>query len=161
MSRRRPWLVGLAAGLTGLCLAVKAIADRTLGEHPVDLGPLDLRLAFNPGVAFSLGDRLPSATILALTSAITLGVFAVAWRSARSVTWVGVTGFAAVLAGAVANLADRAPDGVVTDYFHTGWFPTFNLPDALITFGVGQILLSALRQDNPDRTADSERRPVS
>ena len=38
-----------------------------------------------------------------------------------------------MLAGAVANLADRGIDGVVTDYLHTGWWPTFNLADALIT----------------------------
>ena len=31
------------------------------------------------------------------------------------------------------NLADRAADGVVTDYLHTGWFPTFNGADVFIT----------------------------
>lgn len=156
VTRRRGWIFGLATGLTVLCLVVKVIADRTLGTHPVDLGPLDLRLAFNPGVAFSLGDRLPSAVIVAVTAAITLGVFVLAWRTARSLTTVGVAGFATVLAGALSNLVDRAPDGVVTDYFHTGWYPTFNLPDVLITIGAGLILLSSLRQDKHDQVPDTE-----
>lgn len=153
--RRRRGLVGLAAGLTGVCLAVKVIADQTLGAHPVDLGPMDLRLAFNPGVAFSFGDRLPSAVIVALTGAITLGVLVFAWRNARTLTSVSVVGFAAVLAGALSNLLDRAPDGVVTDYFHTGWYPTFNLPDVLITIGAGLILLSTLRYDNAAEAGQS------
>lgn len=157
---RRAWILGLAAALTGLCLAVKVIADRTLGAHPVDLGPLDLRLAFNPGVAFSLGERLPSAAIVASTAAITLGVVVFAWRNARTLTTVGAVGFAAVLAGALSNLADRATDGVVTDYFHTGWYPTFNLPDVLITIGAVLILLSTLRQGDRDSTADTEQRPA-
>ena len=149
--RNRRWLLGLAAGLTGVCLAVKEIADQTLGAHPVDLGPMDLRLAFNPGVAFSFGDRLPSAVIVALTGSITLGVLVFGWRNARTLDSVSVVGFAAVLAGALSNLLDRAPDGVVTDYFHTGWYPTFNLPDVLITIGAGLILLSTLRHDSDEK----------
>lgn len=156
VKRRRGWIVGLAAALTGLCLMVKTVADQTLAEHPVDFGPLELRLAFNPGVAFSLGDRLPSAAIVVVTAAVTLGVLVLALRLAPSLTRLGVAGFAAVLAGAVSNLADRAADGVVTDYFHTGWYPTFNLPDVLITIGAGSILLSTLRQNSGDRTANTE-----
>lgn len=159
-SRNRRWLVATAAGLTGVCLAVKEIADQTLGAHPVDLGPMDLRLAFNPGVAFSFGDHLPSAAIVALTGAITLGVLVFAWRKARTLTSVSVVGFAAVLAGALSNLLDRAPDGRVTDYFHTGWYPTFNLPDVLITIGAGLILLSTLRHGGDENDpADAVQTP--
>lgn len=156
VTRRRRWFVGLATGLTGLCLVVKAIADRTLGVRPADLGPLDLRLTFNSGVAFGLGDRLPGAGIVTVTAAITLGLLVLAWRSTRSSTRAGVAGFAAVLAGALSNLVDRAPDGVVTDYFHTGWYPTFNLPDVLITVGAGLILLSSLRQPDQDQVSGTE-----
>ena len=77
-----------------------------------------------------------------------------------TLTTVGAVGFAAVLAGALSNLADRATDGVVTDYFHTGWYPTFNLPDVLITIGAVLILLSTLRQGDRDSTADTEQRPA-
>lgn len=62
------------------------------------------------------------------------------------------TALAAVLAGAVGNLADRAVDGVVTDYLDTGWFPTFNLADVFITVSAAVLVLASLRN-----TEDSHR----
>ena len=47
----------------------------------------------------------------------------------------GRTGAGAVIGGAVANVLDRARDGVVTDYLHTGWWPTFNLADTFLVTG--------------------------
>ena len=32
-------------------------------------------------------------------------------------------------------MVDRARDGVVTDYLHTGWWPTFNLADTFLITG--------------------------
>ncbi|MDI3422275.1 signal peptidase II [Streptomyces luteolus] len=46
------------------------------------------------------------------------------------------------MAATPANLIDRAADGVVTDYLHSGWWPTFNLADAFIV--CGGLLLVAL-----------------
>lgn len=158
--RPRAWIVGLVAGLTSLCLIVKAVADQTLGARPMDLGPLDLRLAFNPGVAFSLGNQLPSAVIVAVTSAITLGLLTLAWRTAASLTTFGVVGFASVLAGAVSNIIDRAADGLVTDYFHTGWYPTFNLPDVLITTGAGLIVLGTTLPHETRRSIRRRQKPA-
>jgi signal peptidase II len=137
----------MVAVLTGLCLAAKIAADRQLSDKTVNLGPLDLRLGFNSGVAFGLGDQLPKAVIVTVTAAITLGVFTVAWRSAHALSSGGIVGFAAVAAGALSNVFDRAGDGRVTDYFHSGWYPTFNLPDVLITVGAGLIVLGMLRED--------------
>jgi signal peptidase II len=71
----------------------------------------------------------------------------------------GHVGLAAILAGALANLIDRAADGVVTDYLHTGWFPTFNLADTLITLGAALLVLVTLRnpnQSNERNTNDRE-----
>nr|WP_246535913.1 signal peptidase II [Nocardioides aquaticus] len=59
----------------------------------------------------------------------------------------------AVLGGAVANVIDRARDGVVTDYLHTGWWPTFNLAD---TFLVTGFLVIAMLQFRPERTVARE-----
>ena len=56
-----------------------------------------------------------------------------------------------MLGGAVANFIDRATDGVVTDYLHTGWFPTFNLADVFITGGAVVLIVATLAA--PDRTA--------
>ena len=57
----------------------------------------------------------------------------------------GRVGLALVLGGAAANLIDRSVDGVVTDYLHTGWWPTFNLADITIVTGAGLLLLQSLR----------------
>ena len=51
-----------------------------------------------------------------------------------------------VAGGALGNLVDRAMDGRVTDYMHSGWFPTFNLADVGITLGVACVVIGA-RQD--------------
>ncbi|WP_035696667.1 signal peptidase II, partial [Glycomyces tenuis] len=125
-----------AALLAATDLVLKAWAGRGLADGAsVDLGLIQLRLAFNSGVAFSLGDDLPGWVVIAVTAMITAGLAVVVWRSARTAPLPAVA-LSVALAGAVANLVDRAADGVVTDYLHTGWFPTFNLADVYITVGV-------------------------
>ena len=37
--------------------------------------------------------------------------------------------FGLIIGGAVANLVDRLPDGLVTDYIAVGTFPVFNVPE--------------------------------
>ena len=73
-----------------------------------------------------------------------------------------VLGLASVLAGAIANLVDRLDDGVVTDYLHSGWWPTFNLADVFITIGAVAVLTSLFarrheRSTTVRRVASSER----
>ena len=55
----------------------------------------------------------------------------------------------AVIGGAIANVIDRARDGVVTDYLHSGWWPTFNLAD---TFLVTGFIVLAVMHARPERT---------
>ena len=65
---------------------------------------------------------------------------------------------AAVLGGALANLAnlaDRAADGVVTDYLHTGWWPTFNLADTAIATGAALLVLAELRPTRRPEATDT------
>lgn len=150
---RRQLLITVAAVLTALCVIAKVTADRQLADRTVNLGPLDLQLGFNFGVAFGLGDQMPKAAIVVVTAAITLGVLTVAWHRAQELPLVALVGFAAVVAGALSNVVDRAPDGRVTDYFHTGWYPTFNLPDVLITVGAGLIVLGVIREDRNAETS--------
>lgn len=51
-------------------------------------------------------------------------------------------------------LADA--DGVVTDYLHTGWFPTFNLADVFITVGAAALVLGGVRKTTDSATASDE-----
>ena len=57
---------------------------------------------------------------------------------------MAVIGFALIVAGAASNVVDRALDGKVTDYFHTGWWPTFNLADTYLTCGFILVVVSLL-----------------
>lgn len=139
---------------TGLVLFVIAALAAILAENALAnqagpwLGPVQLRLVFNSGVAFSFGNSLPAWTITAITGVITLAVGVYAWRTAPTTPAMGRLGLAAIIAGALANLVDRATDGVVTDYLHTGWFPTFNLPDIYITVGA-LLLIAATFRSSP------------
>lgn len=138
-------LLAGALGLAGTDLFLKAVAERSLGSgRTVDLVLLDLRLAHNSGAAFSLGSELPTWVVVAVTGVITAGVAVFLWRAVTDASWPALIGLSMVLAGAVANLADRAVDGVVTDYLHTGWWPTFNLADVFISLGAATVALALL-----------------
>ena len=49
--------------------------------------------------------------------------------------------FGLIIGGAVGNIIDRIPDGLVTDYFQVGTFPIFNVADSAITIGAALLLL--------------------
>ena len=137
----------LAAAMVALIdLTAKAVSEARLTDSSVDLGPVELRLAYNPGVAFSLGDRLPTSVIVAITAAISFAVAVYAWRRAPHAGRLERVAGGAVLGGAVANVVDRALDGVVTDYLHTGWWPTFNLADAFLVTGALAVALASMRR---------------
>ena len=138
----------LAAGDLGL----KALAEHALtGGRSVDLGLLELRLGYNSGAAFNLGADLPAWVVLAVTGALTAAVAVFTWRCASTAGWTVLIGLSAVLAGAVGNLVDRAGDGLVTDYLHTGWWPTFNLADVAICTGAAVIVFDGARQELRER----------
>lgn len=141
--RRRRALLAAAGGVAAVDLLIKAAAEHGLGSS-VDLGLIQLQLAYNPGVAFSLGQALPTWTVLALTASICLALLAYAWRTVPDSRPVARLALGVVLGGAVGNLIDRATDGVVTDYLHTGWFPTFNLADTFIVVGAATFALGHL-----------------
>ena len=156
-SRRRTGLYVAAAAVAGIDLGAKAWAQQALPAGGIDAGPVDLRLAYNPGVAFSLAAEAPSAAVLVVTGLITAVIAVLAWRTAATGSRWRATALAAILGGAVANVADRAADGVVTDYLHTGWWPTFNLADTAIVTGAALLLLAGLRAaDDPGGAAPGD-----
>ncbi|AEI10791.1 MULTISPECIES: signal peptidase II [Cellulomonas] len=152
--------VAAALGVTlvaAVDLAAKAWAVAALQDRVIPVGPVDLRLAYNPGVAFSVGAGAPTWLVLTVTSLVTAAVGVVAWRTAAAPSRERLAALALVLGGAVANLVDRAGDGVVTDYLHSGWFPTFNLADTAIVIGAALLVLTGLRHLAPDDAEPSTR----
>ncbi|GHE38822.1 signal peptidase II [Streptomyces lavendulocolor] len=147
-TRRRTTLAVGAAALAGIDLALKIWAKEALADGPIGPDSAQLRLAFNPGVAFSMGDTLPSWLVIGVTALITTAVGVAAWRTAPK-SKAAAAALAAILAGAAANLIDRTVDGAVTDYLHTGWWPTFNLADAFIVCGGLAIVALSWRRPAP------------
>ncbi|MER7070612.1 signal peptidase II [Terrabacter sp. NPDC000476] len=141
-----------AAVVAMVDLGVKVWAQAVVPPTGIEAGPVDLRLGYNPGVAFSLAAAVPPGVVLTVTAVVTAGVAAVVYRAAPSGSRLQMTAFAAVLGGAVANLTDRAVDGVVTDYLHSGGWPTFNRADAAIVVGAVLLVLSNVVRNGPVRT---------
>lgn len=146
-----------AATVAAADLIAKAISEARLADSSVDLGLIELRLAYNPGVAFSMGDKLPAGVIVAVTAAISIAFAVYAWHRAPRAGWIERIAGGAVIGGAVANVVDRSRDGVVTDYLHTGWWPTFNLAD---TFLVTGCIVIALLHARPEPSADDAEAPL-
>ncbi|MCP6220912.1 signal peptidase II, partial [Klebsiella pneumoniae] len=76
-----------------------------------------------------------------------VGIGVYAWRTVPTGSPLGTVGLSAIVAGAAANVIDRTVDGRVTDYFHTGWWPTFNLADTYLTCGVVLVIGSILWEE--------------
>ena len=147
-----------AATVAAVDLAAKAVSEVRLTDSTVDLGLIQLQLAYNSGVAFSMGDKLPSSVIVATTAAISVAFVVYAWQRAPRAGWIERIAGGAVIGGAVANVVDRARDGVVTDYLHTGWWPTFNLAD---TFLVTGCIVIALLHARPESAAHGPGAPAA
>lgn len=152
--RSRTVMLGGAALLAATDLVSKWVAERnlTVGES-LGLGPLDIRLFYNTGVAFSLGASLPPWTVAAATGLI---IAALSWfllASEPAMTGLSRTGAALLLGGALGNFIDRLDGRGVVDFLHSGWFPTFNLADVLVTAGAALMVLGAFRrqpEENPE-----------
>lgn len=147
-SRRQFVLVAVTVAIVDL--VSKAIASRVLVERDVELpGPLDLSLAHNSGVAFSVGVGVPPWVLVVLAIGIAAVVGAAAWRGQLpSAIAAGL-----IVGGAAANMVDRIQAGSVVDMLHTGWWPTFNLADVWIVVGCALLVLreaaAARRPDQP------------
>ena len=131
--------------LAGADLAVKAIVELQLREgQTIEGGLVDLRLHFNPGVAFSFGADLPPIVILLGTGAIIAGLAWYLLASAETLGRLGQVGGSLLLGGALGNFLDRLAGGGVVDYLYVAWFSTFNLADVFVSVGVGLLILGTL-----------------
>ena len=60
--------------------------------------------------------------------------------------------------GTLGNLIDRIFYGHVVDFVDLGWFPVFNLSDALISIGVAGLILMFARQIYVERKEKKEKK---
>lgn len=146
----------IVTGILGVALGISAaqIAERFLAVRIPLLGSFaGLQLSHNSGIAF--GFILPPVVQELL---IGLALVVVAWMAIRSIHSSNNRSFlipntlipnpqiayGLILGGGLANIIDRLPDGLVTDYFQIGTFPVFNVADSFITIGVLMLILEML-----------------
>lgn len=140
----------MAAGVVALDQLTKAWAISALADGPIAIidTTVQFRLARNTGAAFSLfASGGPIVGIIAV--GVVILIFVALGDASRRLEAVAL---GLVLGGAVGNLLDRAfrgddfLSGAVVDFVYTSFFPTFNVADTAITFGVALLLLSAFRR---------------
>ena len=160
----RAWaLAGLVCALVvGADQAAKAAIEAHLvpGQYEEVLGPLELTLSHNRGVAFGLAGG--AGVKLVLTTAIALAVigYLFARNPRRPGMWLA-TGL--VAGGAIGNLVDRMMYGKVTDFIV--WkvgvheWPAFNIADAALCIGVGLMLLDMLLASRSARKTEARTPP--
>jgi len=152
-----PFLVAFVV-VVGLDQLSKIWALRALDTCAAAIEPrtFDLCLAFNQGMAFSLGRG--AGPVIAV---VAVGIVGVLGFSARKMPQLLPRILMGVVAGgAIGNVIDRAfraptagvPDtvlrGAVVDFFYTSFWPTFNVADACIV--VGGVLLAIMLWRMPE-----------
>ncbi len=148
MNRAQRRLLLVSVATLAADAASKIYAVNQLDTPTPIIGSLSLQLSYNPGVAFGLGDSLPSVLLLTFTAVVCVAVAIGGWTgSLRPPVAIGL-----ILGGALGNLFDRLLGGTVVDMIHLSWWPTFNLADTAITLGAVGVVLSSLRCD-PTRAA--------
>lgn len=165
----KPNLRLVGASAAGLCFAADQISKYWLiqvfdvaSRQPIRLTPfLDVVLAWNPGVSYSLlsaGGPVGRAALLALAffAIGALGIWL--WRTTDRLVAVAL---GLVIGGAIGNALDRFNFGAVADFFylHTS-LPVgplanyvFNVADCGIVAGVGLLLYESLRPRPAAKTA--------
>lgn len=147
--------VALVTDLASKWWALDALAD---GHHIPLLGHwLSLRLVFNPGAAFSLGDNF-TLVLTAVAALISLVLIVAIWRTRSSLN-AAILGL--LLGGALGNLYDRLtqPPGIgrghVVDFIdYNGWF-VGNVADIWIVVAAAALVLLASRGPHSDEATPS------
>lgn len=116
---------------------------------PVTVVPFfNLRLGHNTGVSFGLFSETLRDTPLLVASFGVIVVLILGWMALRARRTIETAAFALVGGGALGNIADRVRIGAVVDYidlYYGNWhWPTFNLADVFISFGVVVLLATSI-----------------
>ena len=151
--------LALAAVVVGLDAWTKYLASTQLVMYqPVEVFSwLNMRLAHNPGAAFSFlanagGWQRWFLTILALGVSVVLLFWLFGLNKGQ---WMVGLALGLVLGGAIGNVIDRVLHGYVVDFIdvhYAGWhWPAFNIADSAITCGIIILLADALREALAER----------
>lgn len=163
LSRRLSLLAAICVVVAGADAITKAVAEAALSRGVgIELTPfLNLRLGFNPGISYGLLPMTSAAGIAGLVAVQLVIVAAMVLFAARSRLLLEQAALGLIIGGAVGNVIDRARDGLVTDFLDLhlrGWhWPTFNLADIAISFGVALLLWTTIRPQRPARVAGKRR----
>ncbi|MET0559357.1 MAG: signal peptidase II [Solirubrobacterales bacterium] len=151
----RAW--ALAVALCGLVVAADQAAkaaieaNLVIGEHVDVVGPLELTLSHNRGVAFGLAGG--GGVGLIVIGLLALGVVGYLFAREPTRPWMWLaTGL--VAGGALGNLADRVRADAVTDFIDLSPWPPFNLADVAITAGVIVLVVLYLRDAAGEQRSD-------
>ena len=148
MTKRYILFLGLAGLIFAIDQFVKYFIRNTLykkifGTDLISLGEfkINLHLALNKGISFSLFSNDNQTPILGLTALIVLILLIWLKRNQNTISSVGISG---IIGGAIGNIFDRINLGGVVDFISVSYdkyyFPTFNTADTFITIGVVLIL---------------------
>jgi signal peptidase II len=151
----RAW--ALAAALCALVVAADQAAkaaieaNLVIGQKVEVLGPLELTLSHNRGVAFGLAGG--GGVGLIVIGLLALGVVGYLFAREPTRPWMWLaTGL--VAGGALGNLADRIRADAVTDFIDLPPWPPFNLADMAITAGVIVLVVLYLRDAGGAQISD-------
>lgn len=145
-SRRRiSVMIAVALVVITVDQVTKSLAVSRLSSHSVHLiGPFAFALAYNTGVAFSIGTGLTLPIVLIVVVVVAL----VAWFGRTVPNTLAAASVGMILGGACGNLADRlvrGHHGAVVDFIYSGFWPTFNIADASIVCGCALLGLNLWR----------------
>ncbi len=107
-------------------------------------GVVHLRLTYNPGGAFGIGQGVPGF-FLAASVVIAVMLVVLAWR-VEDRRWLAPLGL--VLGGGLGNLIDRVvrdTGGRVIDFIDLQVWPVFNVADSAIVIGVAAMFWFSFR----------------
>lgn len=156
---RRFASLGVVAVVVALDQVTKAWALENLADAPIPLVPtLELDLSFNTGISFGAGAQF-GQFFGALISVIVVILARAVWMEADTIRALLL---AAVLGGAIGNLADRVLraeeglfSGTVVDFIDVSWFAVFNVADMFVTCCLAVILLLEVTQHRQGAPAQS------
>jgi signal peptidase II len=136
----------------------KSLAVARLSSGSIHLiGPFALTLAYNTGVAFSIGAGLTLPIVIIVVALIAV----VAWAGRAVPNTAAAVAIGLVLGGAVGNLADRifrGHHGAVVDFLYSGFWPTFNVADSAIVCGCILLGVAFWRESQGGRQAQHDGR---